>query len=154
MNTFNVQEWQKLELAEKNSQLKTALKENRCIVTFTKVDGEIRVMPCTLMESILPENPTTTTEPTPKPVKLETLRVWCTDIEAWRSFRIDNVIDVEVIDDRQRDWIVELIEDPESDSLILPIPSDILYGNGWKEGDVLNWKYDSELEVVVLSKNE
>ena len=154
MFTFNVQEWQALDLAEKNSQLKTALKENRCIVTFTKVDGETRVMPCTLMESLLPENTATVIETIAKPVKLETLRVWCTDIEAWRSFRIDNVTDVEILDDRQRDWIVELTEDPESASLILPLPADLLDYKGWKEGDTLNWEYDSDLEVVILSKNE
>ena len=31
-----------------------ALKNNLCTVTFTKVNGETRVMPCTLKEDVVP----------------------------------------------------------------------------------------------------
>lgn len=83
----------------KREELKELLKNNRCEVTFTKVNGEVRVMPCTLMESDLPAAATATTDAPSTEVKVneETLSVWCLDKKSWRSFRVANVTNVEVI---------------------------------------------------------
>ena len=70
-------------------------------VTFTKVDGTERTMPCTLKEDIVPayerKKPVVESEETAK-VKATstTLSVWCTDKGAWRSFRVDSVTRVEI----------------------------------------------------------
>jgi hypothetical protein len=77
-------------------QIVEALKANVCAVTFTKVNGEIRTMPCTLKEDIVPayERKTPGKEATDK--EKATLSVWCTDKAAWRSFRVDSVTNLEI----------------------------------------------------------
>ena len=77
-------------------QIVTALKHSVCEVTFTKVNGETRTMPCTLKEDIVPvyERKTPVKETTAK--ESATLSVWCVDKAAWRSFRVDSVTDVQV----------------------------------------------------------
>ena len=68
-------------------------------VTFTKVDGTVRTMPCTLNESLLPvvEQITPTADTPPPRVKKHNpavMSVFCTDKGEWRSFRVENVISV------------------------------------------------------------
>ena len=73
-------------------------------VTFTKVDGTVRTMPCTLDASIIPAPPvhvTNTDNPVdfPKTKKVNPLvmSVFCTDKGEWRSFRLENVISVKAM---------------------------------------------------------
>ena len=77
-------------------QIVEALKANVCEVTFTKVNGETRTMPCTLKEDIVPayERKTPVKEATAK--EQATLSVWCTDKNAWRSFRVDSVQELKI----------------------------------------------------------
>ena len=70
--------------------MKAELNKGICEVTFTKKNGEERVMPCTLVFDSIPE------EHQPKGTgsahqSQETIAVWCMDKEAWRSFRVDSV---------------------------------------------------------------
>jgi hypothetical protein len=58
-------------------------------VTFTKVNGEERVMRCTLLTEYLPGG-------TAAPQLLQentgdTISVWDTEVNAWRSFRLSSV---------------------------------------------------------------
>jgi hypothetical protein len=69
-----------------------ALNNHECTVTFTKVNGETRVMPCTLKEDIVPK---VEHKGTKKPNE-SVVSVWCTDKNEWRSFRVDNVVDLEI----------------------------------------------------------
>ena len=71
-------------------QIVEALKANVCEVTFTKVNGEVRTMPCTLREDLVPAYERKT------PVKKEsdTISVWCLDKQEWRSFRLDNLLEL------------------------------------------------------------
>jgi len=87
-------------------QLTEMLRTNVCEVTFTKVDGSTRVMPCTLKESMLPPVPVHVTNtdnpvdfPRTKKANPAVLSVWCLDKKEWRSFRVDNVTDVKVSND-------------------------------------------------------
>lgn len=68
-------------------------------VTFTKVDGTDRTMPCTLDPAILPIMEITEEKRVPRKFNLDTLRVFVTDINEWRSFRIENVTQVNKIGD-------------------------------------------------------
>jgi hypothetical protein len=77
----NQQRWQ---------DMREQLANNLCEVTFTKVDGSLRTMPCTLKRELLPEVALTEHHRT-KVVNYDVLSVWCTDRQAWRSFRLDNV---------------------------------------------------------------
>jgi len=70
--------------------MKEELNKGICEVTFTKKNGEERVMPCTLVFDNIPE------EYRPKGTgsmhrSQDTIAVWCMDKESWRSFRVDSV---------------------------------------------------------------
>jgi len=74
------------------SEMIEELEANICTVTFTKVNGDERIMACTLREDVLPES-TTSTE---RPVNDNVVNVWhfATDTDhddGWRSFRVDTV---------------------------------------------------------------
>ena len=90
MNTIELQG----DTAEtRNDWLRGLLHNGTYDITFTKVNGEMRIMPCTLESSKLPpvvvkEN---TTEQVQKVVKPDSMRVWCTDKQEWRSFRVMSV---------------------------------------------------------------
>lgn len=74
------------------------LKESNCVVTFTKVNGEVREMPCTLREDTVPayERKTPVKESTKESTNIS---VWCLDKQAWRSFRFDSLISITKIQD-------------------------------------------------------
>jgi len=76
----------------RRSTIQEQLREQVCVVTFTKVDGSQREMPCTLKESLLPASTSTVTK-TKKP-NPGVMSVFCTDKQEWRSFRLENVINI------------------------------------------------------------
>jgi hypothetical protein len=69
------------------------LKSGICEVEFTKVNGETRLMKCTLDPSIIPvatkEDPLS--QKKVRSVSEEVLPVWDVEREQWRSFRVENV---------------------------------------------------------------
>jgi hypothetical protein len=67
------------------------LRHNIVTVTFTKVNGEERVMTCTLLSEHIPNAPTTNGELVIKESKNNTLSVWDMNANGWRSFRVENV---------------------------------------------------------------
>ena len=76
------------------------LKERDVVVRFTKVNGEERVMTCTLNESVVPPSP----EPKVlaegevaqvKKENTEVCNVWDVNAKGWRSFRWSNVKQIE-----------------------------------------------------------
>lgn len=77
----------------------TKLNERVCDVVFTKVDGSARRMKCTLNHALIPNDQipqgVDVNEPTDKKRKINEETVACFDVElgAWRSFRVDSVID-------------------------------------------------------------
>lgn len=84
-------------------EITAMLRQGRKLVTFSKIDGTIRKMPCTLAESLLP--PATKADAVSqrkvREISPEVMVVWCTDRQAWRSFRVDNVL--EITDDKDID---------------------------------------------------
>jgi len=87
-------------VTERREQLLEVLKSNTCVVTFTKVNGEVRNMPCTLRQDIVPPRVLSEDKIAAPARKLNTdvLSVWCTDKNEWRSFRLDSITNVEVVD--------------------------------------------------------
>lgn len=63
-------------------------------VTFNKVNGDERIMNCTLCREIIP---TEQQEERKKNLNIDstTIRVWDTDKNDWRSFILENVIEIE-----------------------------------------------------------
>lgn len=72
------------------------LGQHQCEVTFIKVDGSVRTMPCTLMASVLPARDAEKLHE----IKLhnpKSMSVWCLDKSEWRSFRTANVTRIRVL---------------------------------------------------------
>jgi len=61
-------------------------------ITFTKVNGEERVMDCTLQEHMIPE-----TSESNRKQNEEVLPVFDINKGEWRSFRLDSVTNIEVL---------------------------------------------------------
>ena len=88
---------EQVNLEEKRKDIHDLLQSNICEVTFTKVNGETRVMPCTLKSDVVPvvERKEGNTAKKQSP---DTMSVWCTDKKEWRSFRVANVTHIRVIE--------------------------------------------------------
>lgn len=113
------------------------LQSGVCQVTFTKVNGEVRKMPCTLKSDLLPVVATQNiSEGKTKKTNADNLSVWCTDKNEWRSFKVANVLEVTPL---LKSWTVTLEEDSETGDVILPFNDEMLQEVGWQEGDVLEW---------------
>ncbi len=89
-------------MAHNRSELLEALHDNVCEIVFTKVNGEARTMRCTLREDMLPpsfKKPEEKQEVekfhTTNP---ETIACWDIHNRGWRSFRVESVSYVQVID--------------------------------------------------------
>ena len=81
---------------------KTELKENlsKCFasISFTKADGSIREMLCTLMSDHLPKQMIDeNVRHVPRQENDDVLAVWDCDKQAWRSFRLDSINKIEYI---------------------------------------------------------
>ena len=61
-------------------------------ITFNKLDGEERIMTCTKVTNLIPEDKRPKTD---KPSKEGTITVWDMKAEGWRSFRYDRVTKAE-----------------------------------------------------------
>lgn len=85
------------QLRTKEREIFHLLWEHQCEVTFTKVDGSVRSMPCTLMASALPARDATKLHET-RIYNPKTMSVWCLDKSEWRSFRTANVTHVRVLE--------------------------------------------------------
>ena len=69
------------------------LLKKECRVIFTKVNGEERDMTCTLMAEALPARAATSDEKAEHgAVNKETIPVWDVNQQAFRSFRVENVL--------------------------------------------------------------
>ena len=76
----------------KRTDLRNQLQKEILEVTFTKVNGDKRIMNCTLIEGVAPSNITEKKKDAPeRKVNEEVLSVWDVDAKGWRSFRVKNV---------------------------------------------------------------
>ena len=83
-------------LRDREQEIRNLLWEHQCEVTFTKVNGESRTMPCTLMPSALPQREASKLHET-RIYNPKNMSVWCLDKSEWRSFRTANVTNIKVI---------------------------------------------------------
>jgi len=73
-----------------------ALRNGVCEINFAKVNGDQRVMLCTLNESVLPNKEVKAAD-NMRVVSNTSIAVWDIQAEGWRSFRIDSVNTFKVI---------------------------------------------------------
>jgi len=87
-------------LNERLDILRGFLENGVCNVLFVKLDGSEREMKCTLNPSLLPEKvDKPKTVKLPRPEDNGVLGVYLPEEKTWRSFRINNVISIEVCDE-------------------------------------------------------
>lgn len=76
------------------------LRLHTCKIHFTKVNGQKRIMICTLLPEHLPANTNrdALNEAHQKPENKDSIAVWDLENGGWRSFRVDTVEYAEIID--------------------------------------------------------
>lgn len=80
------------------NDLKEHLSKAIAEITFTKTDGSIRKMRCTLMSDYLPQKQVDeNVRHVPRRENDGVLAVWDIDNQDWRSFRLDSVTDINYI---------------------------------------------------------
>lgn len=72
------------------------LRDGICEVTFTKANGETRIMKCTLNMDIIPQHKYPKGDDTPELREgldriLKAIRVFDTGLQDWRSFKVETV---------------------------------------------------------------
>ena len=128
-----------LTVEQRYELITSMLRENNCIVDFVKVNGDVRSMPCTLREDLMPVSTVVIADEifdTVKPMNVETITVWCTDQNAWRAMKTMKVTGVHIA---PVSWTVTAEEDPDTGEIILPLPDELLTLQGWNEGDDMNF---------------
>lgn len=80
-----------------NQELHQLLADNVVSVKFTKINGEERVMSCTLMPNFIVENKEINETKKIKKPNANVMSVWSVEDKGWRSFRTDSVIEYKVI---------------------------------------------------------
>lgn len=71
--------------------IRSTLQSNICRVKFTKTNGEVRDMVCTLRDDIVVPHEKKTERV--KEVNEDVLAVWDCEKNSWRSFRFDSIIE-------------------------------------------------------------
>ena len=82
------------------------LEQNVLVVDFTKLNGDKRVMTCTLREDMKPA--ATKKDPMSqekvRKVSDAVVSVWDVNAKGWRSFRYERVNAVDIVDDYLQEW--------------------------------------------------
>jgi hypothetical protein len=88
------------------ADLKLLLAHNVLTVDFTKLDGDKRVMTCTLREDIKPKatKSDALSQKAVREVSDAVVSVWDVNAKGWRSFRYDRVNSVDIVDEYEQDW--------------------------------------------------
>lgn len=88
------------------ADLKAQLEQNVLVVDFTKLNGDKRVMTCTLREDIKPAATKTDTMSQKKVREISdaVVSVWDVNAKGWRSFRYDRINSVNIIDEYDQSW--------------------------------------------------
>lgn len=82
-------------MTNRYERIRKILKNNETVVSFVKLNGDLRTMRCTLKPELLPEDTRTSVEQVVESEVTPTaVRVWDLEKTAWRSFRIDGELHV------------------------------------------------------------
>ena len=86
--------------------LKKQLEQNVLVVDFTKLNGDKRVMTCTLREDMKPQatKDDTLSQKKVREVSDAVVSVWDVNAKGWRSFRYDRVNAVDLVDEYEQEW--------------------------------------------------
>ena len=89
--------------------LKHLLDHNVITVDFTKLNGDKRVMTCTLREDIKPPatKKDTISQTAVRDVSDAVICVWDINAQGWRSFRYERVNSVDIVKEYSSEWYRE-----------------------------------------------
>jgi len=136
-------------LEQKYNLAVSALKEQQCVINFTKVNGEERNMVCTLQDVHMPAaGQMLLEEIADTSVNHNIVTVWCLENQAWRSMRTENINYIRP----HNKWTLTIEEDPETGDIMIPFPEDFLTTVGWETGDIINWT-QGENDAWILTKS-
>ena len=81
-------------------ELMETLRKEVAVVTFKKLNGDERVMPCTLIADFLPpaKKDDAITQKKVREISDKVCAVWAIEAKGFRSFRYDRVTNVEIIE--------------------------------------------------------
>lgn len=90
--------------------LKVLLAQNVLVVDFTKLDGNKRVMTCTLREDMKPRASKDDVLSQKKVRELSdaVVSVWDVNAKGWRSFRYERINSVNIVDEYEQSWYLEV----------------------------------------------
>ena len=88
------------------TDLKNLLEQNVLVVDFTKLDGDKRVMTCTLREDMKPRATKTDamSQKAVREVSDAVVSVWDLTAKGWRSFRYDRINSATIVEEYQEEW--------------------------------------------------
>ena len=86
--------------------LKNLLEQNVVVVDFTKLNGDKRVMTCTLREDMKPRATKTDTmsQKAVREISDAVVSVWDVNAKGWRSFRYDRINAVNIVEEYEQSW--------------------------------------------------
>ena len=88
------------------ADLKKLLEQNVLTVDFLKLDGDKRIMTCTLREDMKPR--ATKVDPMSqkkiREISDAVVSVWDVNAQGWRSFRYDRINSVDIVDEYKTEW--------------------------------------------------
>ena len=87
-------------------ELKTLLEQNVLVVDFTKLNGDKRVMTCTLREDMKPRatKSDTMSQKAVREISDKVVGVWDVNAKGWRSFRYERINSVDIVDEYEQKW--------------------------------------------------
>lgn len=88
------------------ADLKNLLEQNVLVVDFLKLNGDKRVMTCTLREDMKPRatKDDAMSQKKVREVSDSVVSVWDVNAKGWRSFRYDRVNSVDIVDEYNTEW--------------------------------------------------
>ena len=88
------------------AELKTLLEQNVLVVDFNKLNGDKRVMTCTLREDMKPRatKDDVLSQKKVREVSDAVVSVWDVNAKGWRSFRYERINAVDIVDEYEQEW--------------------------------------------------
>lgn len=88
------------------ADLKNQLEQNVVVVDFTKLNGDKRVMTCTLREDMKPAatKDDTMSQKKVREISDAVVSVWDVNAKGWRSFRYDRINSVNIVEEYETEW--------------------------------------------------
>ena len=88
------------------TDLQNLLSQNVLIVDFTKLNGDKRVMTCTLREDMKPRasKDDTMSQKKVRELNEEVVSVWDVNAKGWCSFRYARINSVDIVDEYEQHW--------------------------------------------------